>query len=172
MVEEAIPKGGLYDALDSMSEMLTKLIDFSKTEMSQACQQLTNSRLIIAVVWKRAVAKLIRSHCMNVKEQAWKQFTRFYFDGEDVTIKVGEHSMLHGYEYIGNVELLVVTQLTEQLNFAYGECLRTNKAHAALGPAGSGKTETAKDFAKKAGKFVFVCQCSDELNTADLNKML
>jgi hypothetical protein len=66
MVEEAIPKGGLYDVLDSMSEMLKKLIDHVKVEKNQAEKSIHDARINIAVVWKRTIAKLIRSHCMNI----------------------------------------------------------------------------------------------------------
>ena len=59
-------------------------------------------------------------------------------------------------------DLLVVTQLTEKLNFNYAEALGTGKGHVALGPAGTGKTETAKDFAKKLGRQMVVINCSDE----------
>jgi dynein heavy chain len=59
-------------------------------------------------------------------------------------------------------DLLVVTQLTEKLNFNYAEALGTGKGHVALGPAGTGKTETAKDFAKKLGRQMVVICCSDE----------
>jgi hypothetical protein len=63
---------------------------------------------------------------------------------------------------------LAVTLLTEQLNYNYGVSLSNNKAHAALGPAGCGKTETAKDFAKKLGRWVCVVNCSDQLNSSVL----
>ena len=72
-----------------------------------------NSRVNIAVVWKRVIARLIKGHCMRTCELIWKSYSRFYFDGSAVTVKIGEHSMAHGYEYQGNVQLLTVTQLTE-----------------------------------------------------------
>jgi midasin (ATPase involved in ribosome maturation) len=65
-----------------------------------------------------------------------------------------------------------VTLLTEQLNLNYGLSLANNKAHAALGPAGCGKTETAKDFGKKLGRWVSVTSCSDQLNNSELMKIV
>ena len=76
--------------------------------------------------------------------------------------KIGEHVLHHEYEYQGMCNLLVVTQLTEKLYFNYAEALCTGKGHVALGPAGTGKTETAKDFAKKLGRQMVVINCSDE----------
>jgi MoxR-like ATPase len=58
-------------------------------------------------------------------------------------------------------DLLVVTELSEKLFFSYAEAIRTGKGHIAMGPSGTGKTETAKDFAKKLGKHMVVINCSD-----------
>lgn len=172
MIEDCLPKGGLYTALNDMNEMLKKLIEHAKTELNPCQRQIHSARINIAVVWKRAIARLIRMHCTNKDELSWKSYSRFYFDGSEILVKVGELSLPHMYEYQGTVELLTVTQLTEQLNLAYSEALKAKKAHASLGPAGSGKTETVKDFGKKLGRWVIVIESNDELTRANFSDIV
>jgi len=171
MATEAITTGGLYVALDKVTEMVGQLIDHCHVQKTKNLMQLHNARIIVATTWKRRIAQLRRNSCRNVNEMQWKAFSRFYFDAEEKCIKVktgeayyakvGEHSLDHNYEYQGMCSLLVVTELTEKLNFNYAEAIGTGKGHAALGPAGTGKTESAKDFAKKLGKKMVTINCSD-----------
>jgi len=50
--------------------------------------------------------------------------------------------------------------------------LHQNETHIALGQAGTGKTETAKDFAVKTGHSVIVCNTSDQIDVAGLKQLL
>jgi hypothetical protein len=45
-------------------------------------------------------------------------------------------------------------------------------AHASTGPAGNGKTETIKDFAKKLGRWVCIKHCRGINKTTDLMKVV
>ena len=86
MVEEAMTKGGLYNVLDNISEMIKKLIEHAQVEKSHAQRMIHNSRINIAVVWKRTITRLIRAHCCKTNEIAWKSYSKFYFDGSAVTM--------------------------------------------------------------------------------------
>lgn len=56
--------------------------------------------------------------------------------------------------------MLVVTELTEQAYAGAVKSLKERKPFAAVGPAGTGKTETIKDLAMKLGRKVFTINCN------------
>jgi hypothetical protein len=55
MAEEAITTGGLYVALDKISEMVNKLIDHVKVEKTKGMLLIHNARLVVALTWKRRI---------------------------------------------------------------------------------------------------------------------
>jgi len=62
--------------------------------------------------------------------------------------------------------------MTEELNFNYAEAIATGKGHLALGPAGTGKTETAKVYAQKLGRHMVVINCTDQPEMVDRIKSI
>ena len=97
---------------------------------------------------------------------------RFYFDGKQVVIKSGQHSILYGYEYQGLKESVIRTDSTERLYMNYCEAIASHKAHTTDGPIGTGKTEHIKAFGNKCGRCSVVCNSSPEVKVADMCKIL
>ena len=81
-----------------------------------------------------------------------------------VELRVFDACIVYGYEYQGNFTRLVMTPLTERAFRSIACAMSIFRGSALSGPAGTGKTETVRDFAKALGANCVVCNCSKGLH--------
>ena len=90
---------------------------------------------------------------------AWLKQLRYYWEDNDVQVKIIINTLDYCYEYLGNSARLVVTSLTDRCYRTLCSAIALNYGGAPEGPAGTGKTESVKALGSQLGRFVYFCTC-------------
>eukprot|EP00937_MAST-01D_sp_MAST-1D-sp2_P003391 g3391.t1 len=116
------------------------------------------------------VSRLIESNVKGAHEFQWQAQLRTFWRPEtrDVDVHITDHRFEYYFEWQGTQPMLVITPLTDRCYSTLAIALRMYRGGAPVGPAGTGKTETTKDMAKKIGLNCIVVNCSDMMDWLDL----
>jgi dynein heavy chain len=119
------------------------------------------------------IDRLIKAGTTSVLDFQWVSQLRFYWTADQggCIVKQVLSTFQYGYEYQGNNGRLVITPLTDRCYMTLGAALFTRRGGNPLGPAGTGKTETVKDFGKALARYVIVFNCSDGVDFQMTGKM-
>ncbi|KAJ1621951.1 hypothetical protein T492DRAFT_1149371 [Pavlovales sp. CCMP2436] len=123
--------------------------------------------LVVLAVHQRdifeATAREARAGNREAYEFTWARNLRTEWDPEsgEPRVCVANASLAYGHELLGAREALVVTPLTERCFVGFTQALHLCLAGAAVGPTGTGKTESVKALGQAAGRWVLVSNCSE-----------
>jgi len=164
-------KGELEEA-QLTNDFITEYIK-TNTDMSPIMEnKVFNLNLELALRVK-IIKKLIEAQVTSVDHELWVNFPKFYRTSDDlVEFSLGKSRTLYGNNFIGDDKRLITTPLTYEIYERIFCSINEGKGLSIEGPAGTGKTETLKDFSKCIGKHTVVFNSSDQFTADQMAEVL
>ena len=178
VMEEAIING---KSTDKIYKIIINYLSYMAEEVLNKLPTLTRKRyqqLITEMVHKRDVSKkMSKIEGVKVKDFSWQYYMKYYMKMDEpkkkdrLRVKVGNSSFYYSYEYLGIVDKLVQTPLTDKCYFTLTQALHLRMGGAPFGPAGTGKTESVKMLGSCLGRFVLVFNCDENFNLKAMGRI-
>ena len=165
------PRGrGLQTLQTKFIEQLEQLTALVRQPLSLAARQVISCLLINEVHNRDIITNLIDQDVCDTDEFKWQAQLRYYWEEDTVIVKSINNVYEYSYEYAGNSARLVITPLTDRCYQTLLAAFKQNMSGAPSGPAGTGKTETARDCAKALGRSCVVYNCSEEVTPEQMSQ--
>eukprot|EP01138_Halocafeteria_seosinensis_P006356 gb/GECG01006497.1/.p1 GENE.gb/GECG01006497.1/~~gb/GECG01006497.1/.p1 ORF type:complete len:3153 (+),score=416.35 gb/GECG01006497.1/:1-9459(+) len=155
--------------LTQLSE-LTKLVRGELTELQR--------KVLVALVTtdvhaRDIIEQMLDEQVEDIGNFTWQQQLRYYWEPQSLQCVVRQSNCVinYGYEYQGCTSRLVITPLTDRCWMTITGAVNLKLGASPAGPAGTGKTESAKDLAKALGIQCIVFNCSEQIDYKMLGKL-